>query len=64
MTYSGTLSEELRIVELAQELVKTAKENNGVDITFNQALEVIKINKLDNIDTQLDSIQYTIEEKR
>ena len=63
MTYSGTLSEELRIVELAQELVKTAKENNGVDITFNQALEVIKINKLDNIDTQLDSIQYTIEEK-
>ena len=64
MTYSGTLSEELRIVELAQELVKTAKENNGVDITFNQALEVIKINKLDNIDTQLDSIQYTIEEKQ
>lgn len=64
MIYSGTLSEELRIVELAQELVKTAKENNGVDITFNQALEVIKINKLDNIDTQLDSIQYTIEEKR
>lgn len=63
MTYPGTLSEELRIVELAQELVKTAKENNGVDITFNQALEVIKINKLDNIDTQLDSIQYTIEEK-
>ncbi len=63
MIYSGTLSEELRIVELAQELVKTAKENNGVDITFNQALEVIKINKLDNIDTQLDSIQYTIEEK-
>ena len=64
MTYSGTLSEELRIVELAQELVKTAKENNGVDITFNQALEVIKIKKIDNIDTQLDSIQYTIEEKR
>lgn len=64
MIYSGTLSEELRIVELAQELVKTAKENNGVDITFNQALEVIKINKLDNIDTQLDSIQYTIEDKR
>lgn len=64
MVYPGTLSEELRIVELAQELVKTAKENNGVDITFNQALEVIKINKLDNIDTQLDSIQYTIEEKR
>ena len=64
MIYPGTLSEELRIVELAQELVKTAKENNGVDITFNQALEVIKINKLDNIDTQLDSIQYTIEEKR
>lgn len=64
MIYQGTLSEELRIVELAQELVKTAKENNGVDITFNQALEVIKINKLDNIDTQLDSIQYTIEEKR
>lgn len=63
MIYSGTISEELRIVELAQELVKTAKENNGVDITFNQALEVIKINKLDNIDTQLDSIQYTIEEK-
>ena len=63
MIYSGTLSEELRIVELAQELVKTAKENNGVDITFNQALEVIKINKLDNIDTQRDSIQYTIEEK-
>lgn len=63
MIYSGTLSEELRIVELAQELVKTAKENNGVDITFNQALEVIKINKLDNIDTQIDSIQYTIEEK-
>ena len=64
MIYSGTLSEELRIVELAQELVKTAKENNGVDITFNQALEVIKINKLENIDTQLDSIQYTIEDKR
>ena len=64
MIYSGTISEELRIVELAQELVKTAKENNGVDITFNQALEVIKINKLDNIDTQLDSIQYTIEEKQ
>ena len=64
MIYPGTLSEELRIVELAQELVKTAKENNGVDITFNQALEVIKINKLDNIDTQLDSIQYTIEDKR
>ena len=64
MTYSGTLSEELRIVELAQELVKTAKENDGVDITFNQALEVIKIKKIDNIDTQLDSIQYTIEEKR
>ena len=63
MTYQGTLSEELRIVELAQELVKTAKENNGVDITFNQALEVIKIKKIDNIDTQLDSIQYTIEEK-
>ena len=49
---------------MAQELVKTAKENNGVDITFNQALEVIKIKKIDNIDTQLDSIQYTIEEKR
>ena len=64
MIYQGTLSEELRIVELAQELVKTAKENNGVDITFNQALEVIKIKKIDNIDTQLDSIQYTIEEKR
>ena len=64
MIYPGTLSEELRIVELAHELVKTAKENNGVDITFNQALEVIKINKLDNIDTQLDSIQYTIEDKR
>lgn len=63
MIYSGTLSEELRIVELPQELVKTAKENNGVDITFNQALEVIKIKKIDNIDTQLDSIQYTIEEK-
>ena len=63
MIYSGTLREELRIVELAQELVKTAKENNGVDITFNQALEVIKIKKIENIDTQLDSIQYTIEEK-
>ena len=47
MIYPGTLSEELRIVELAQELVKTAKENNGVDITFNQALEVIKIKKID-----------------
>lgn len=64
MIYPGTLSEELRIVELAQELVKTAKENNGVDITFNQALEIIKIKKIDNIDTQLDSIQYTIVEKR
>lgn len=63
MKYSGMQGIELEIVEEAESLVKAAKEEMGVDLSFSEALEVIKIHKLDNIDTQLDSIQYTIEEK-
>ena len=63
MIYSAMHGIELEIVEEAKSLVKAAKEEMGVDLSFSEALEVIKINKLDNIDTQLDSIQYTIEEK-
>lgn len=63
MKYSAMQGIELEIVEEAESLVKAAKEEMGVDLSFSEALEVIKIHKLDNIDTQLDSIQYTIEEK-
>lgn len=63
MKYSAMQGIELEIVEEAKSLVKAAKDEMGVDLSFSEALEVIKIHKLDNIDTQLDSIQYTIEEK-
>lgn len=63
MKYSAMQGIELEIVEEAESLMKAAKEEMGVDLSFSEALEVIKIHKLDNIDTQLDSIQYTIEEK-
>lgn len=61
MKYSAMQGIELEIVEEAESLMKAAKEEMGVDLSFSEALEVIKIHKLDNIDTQLDSIQYTIE---
>lgn len=64
MKYSAMQGIELEIVEEAESLMKAAKEEMDVDLSFSEALEVIKIHKLDNIDTQLDSIQYTIEEKR
>lgn len=64
MKYSAMQGIELEIVEEAESLMKAAKDEMGVDLSFSEALEVIKIHKLDNIDTQLDSIQYTIEEKR
>ena len=64
MKYSAMQGIELEIVEEAESLMKAAKDEMGVDLSFPEALEVIKIHKLDNIDTQLDSIQYTIEEKR
>ena len=63
MKYSAMQGIELEIVEEAESLMKAAKEEMDVDLSFSEALEVIKIHKLDNIDTQLDSIQYTIEEK-
>ena len=63
MKYSAIQGIELEIVEEAESLMKAAKEEMDVDLSFSEALEVIKIHKLDNIDTQLDSIQYTIEEK-
>lgn len=64
MKYSAIQGIELEIVKEAESLMKAAKDEMGVDLSFSEALEVIKIHKLDNIDTQLDSIQYTIEEKR
>ena len=64
MIYSAIQGIELEIVKEAESLMKAAKDEMGVDLSFSEALEVIKIHKLDNIDTQLDSIQYTIEEKR
>ena len=64
MKYSAMQGIELEIVEEAESLMKAAKEEMDVDLSFSEALEVIKIHKLDNSDTQLDSIQYTIEEKR
>ncbi len=64
MKYSAIQGIELDIIEEAKSLVKAAKEENCVNLSFSEALEVIKIHKLDNIDTQLDSIQYTIEEKQ
>lgn len=63
MKYSAIQGIELEIVEEAVSLMKAAKDEMDVDLSFSEALEVIKIHKLDNIDTQLDSIQYTIEEK-
>lgn len=63
MKYSAIQGIELEIVKEAESLMKAAKDEMGVDLSFSEALEVIKIHKLDNIDTQLDSIQYTIEEK-
>lgn len=64
MKYSAIQGIELEIVKEAESLMKAAKDEMDVDLSFSEALEVIKIHKLDNIDTQLDSIQYTIEEKR
>lgn len=64
MKYSAMQGIELEIVEEAESLMKAAKDEMGVGLSLSEALEVIKIHKLDNIDTQLDSIQYTIEEKR
>ena len=64
MKYSAIQGIELEIVKEAESLMKAAKDEMGVDLSFSEALEVIKIHKLDNIDTQLDSIQYTIEDKR
>ena len=63
MKYSAIQGIELEIVKEAESLMKAAKDEMGVDLSFSEALEVIKIHKLDNIDTQLDSIQHTIEEK-
>ena len=63
MKYSAIQGIELEIVKEAESLMKAAKDEMGVDLSFSEALEVIKIHKLDNIDTQLDSLQYTIEEK-
>ena len=62
MIYSATQGIELEIVEEAKSLVKAAKEENCVNLSFSEALEVIKIHKLDNINTRLNSILYRLEQ--
>lgn len=61
MTYSAMQGIELEIVEEAESLMKAAKDEMGVDLSFSEALEVIKIHKLDNINTRLNSILYRLE---
>lgn len=62
MIYSATQGIELEIVEEAKSLVKAAKEENCVNLSFSEALEVIKIHKLDNINARLNSILYMLEQ--
>lgn len=62
MIYSATQGIELEIVEEAKSLVKAAKNENSVNLSFSEALEVIKIHKLDNINTRLNSILYMLEQ--
>lgn len=62
MKYSAMQGIELEIVEEAESLVKAAKDEMSVDISFSEALEVIKIHKLDNINARLNSILYNLEE--
>lgn len=61
MKYSAMQGIELDIVEEAKSLVKAAKEENCVNLSFSEALEVIKIHKLDNINTRLNSMLYNLE---
>lgn len=61
MKYSAMQGIELEIVEEAKSLVKAAKEENCVNLSFSEALEVIKIHKLDNINTRLNSMLYNLE---
>lgn len=61
MKYSAMQGIELEIVEEVKSLVKAAKEEMGVDLSFSEALEVIKIHKLDNINTRLNSMLYNLE---
>lgn len=61
MKYSAMQGIELDIIEEAKSLVKAAKEENCVNLSFSEALEVIKIHKLDNINTRLNSMLYNLE---
>lgn len=61
MKYSAMQGIELEIVEEAESLMKAAKDEMGVDLSFSEALEVIKIHKLDNINTRLNSMLYNLE---
>lgn len=61
MKYSAIQGIELDIVEEAKSLVKAAKEENCVNLSFSEALEVIKIHKLDNINIRLNSMLYNLE---
>lgn len=61
MKYSAIQGIELDIIEEAKSLVKAAKDEMGVDLSFSEALEVIKIHKLDNINTRLNSMLYNLE---
>lgn len=61
MKYSAMQGIELEIVEEAKSLMKAAKDEMSVDISFSEALEIIKIHKLDNINTRLNSMLYNLE---
>lgn len=61
MKYSAIQGIELEIVEEAESLMKAAKDEMGVNLSFSEALEVIKIHKLDNINTRLNSMLYNLE---
>ena len=62
MKYFAMQGIELEIVEEAKSLVKAAKNENSINLSFSEALEVIKIHKLDNINTRLNSILYRLEQ--
>lgn len=61
MKYSAIQGIDLEIVEEAESLMKAAKDEMGVNLSFSEALEVIKIHKLDNINTRLNSMLYNLE---
>ena len=61
MKYSAMQGIELEIVEEAESLMKAAKYEMGVNLSFSEALEVIKIHNLDNINTRLNSMLYNLE---